>query len=375
MGTNYYRVPNSGEVIKKQQKFNIRLQELDWWNPSNAADKFIVIEDPNDKWSKISPWDEFVEDMSVHLGKRSLGWKFCWNFHDNKYYSNKQELLKFIRSGRIVDEYGRSEDVEEFIQMALKWGEPDGFIVDKQYFEKNEKPSYVYYQIQHTKVKEGVLEIFKRNPKYDTVGTVEQYSAYLDTIFPDSKVKDIVYHGTDKQFNVFKKPSDTGSKNRMIAFADNIEYAKIAGARRTSLKKVITALVNIRKLYPVDKLEAMELDSGYRDEVLIELKKEGVDGFAFESDDDLATRNFNEILVFKPEQIHILETEQDIEAFKVFVSSSSTQAEQGLNLPEYTSGKQHFEKNRKSSYIFNNQENYYDKIIDGLRVSSSTDFS
>lgn len=143
MGTNYYRVPSSEEVIRKQQKLNLRLQELDWWNPSNAADEFKVLQ-PNDEWPKISPWDEFVEDMSVHLGKRSSGWKFCWNFHDNKYYSNKEELLKFIRSGRIVDEYGKSEDIEEFIQMALNWGGADGTIVDKDYFEKNERMSWAY---------------------------------------------------------------------------------------------------------------------------------------------------------------------------------------------------------------------------------------
>jgi predicted kinase len=153
----------------------------------------------------------------------------------------------------------------------------------------------------------------------------QQYSAYLDTIFPDSKVKDIVYHGTNKEFDKFKKPSDVGSQNRMIAFADDIEYAKIAGARRTSLKKVISALVNVTKPYPVDKLEAMELDSGYRDEVLSELKKEGVDGFAFESDDDLATKNFNEILVFEPEQIHILSSKKDLEMFRNFINFTKSE--------------------------------------------------
>ncbi len=153
------------------------------------------------------------------------------------------------------------------------------------------------------------------------------YQEYLNSIFPDSQVKDIVYHGTNKEFDKFKKPSDVGSQNRMIAFADDIEYAKIAGARRTSLKKVISALVNVTKPYPVDKLEAMELDSGYRDEVLNELKKEGVDGFAFESDDDLATKNFNEILVFEPEQIHILGGKQDIQQAKEFVNKQSSSSE------------------------------------------------
>ena len=167
--------------------------------------------------------------------------------------------------------------------------------------------------------------VFQQAPELENIGTKIQYLQYLSTIFPNSKVKDIVYHGTDKEFDKFKKPSELGSQNRMIAFADDIEYAKIAGNRRNPLKKVISALVNITKIYPVDKLEAMELDSGYRDEVLNELKKEGIDGFAFESDDDLATRNFTEVLVFEPEQIHILGSKQDIQGFKDFVQSKQFQ--------------------------------------------------
>jgi len=182
---------------------------------------------------------------------------------------------------------------------------------------------------------EGAKNAYESSKGLQEWGTQEQYNDYIARVSLGiiknptsgeynyiSKVKDIVYHGTNKEFDKFKKPSDTGSQNRMIAFADDIEYAKIAGARRTPLKRIIAALVNITKPYPVDKLEAMELDSGYRDEVLNEIKKEGVDGFAFESDDDLATKNFNEVLVFEPEQIHILGGKQDIEGFREFVLST-----------------------------------------------------
>jgi hypothetical protein len=45
-------------------------------------------------------------------------------------------------------------------------------------------------------VKPGVEEVFDSNPELASIGTPEQYSQYLDTIFPDSQVKDIVYHGS-----------------------------------------------------------------------------------------------------------------------------------------------------------------------------------
>jgi hypothetical protein len=86
-----------------------------------------------DSFDRESIWDKFINGTNVHLGKRSSGWKFCWNFNKNKYYSNKEELLSFIRSGRVVDEYGEEQDVEEFIKMALEWGEPDGLVVNEDF--------------------------------------------------------------------------------------------------------------------------------------------------------------------------------------------------------------------------------------------------
>ena len=50
-----------------------------------------------------------------------------------------------------------------------------------------------------------IQEIFNQNPELSKIGTVEQYASYLDTIFPNSKVKDIVYHGTRFIFDKFDK--------------------------------------------------------------------------------------------------------------------------------------------------------------------------
>jgi hypothetical protein len=59
--------------------------------------------------------------------------------------------------------------------------------------------------IKESVINPGVQELFESNPELDKIGTQEQYSRYLDTIFPDSKVKSIVYHGTDNKFEKFHK--------------------------------------------------------------------------------------------------------------------------------------------------------------------------
>jgi hypothetical protein len=130
MGTNFNRIPTEEEVISRKKQL---LEEIDnlILDPANIERGFQEYSDNG--WDTSSCWDRFLDGMSVHLGKRSGGWKFCWNFNDNKYYSNKKELLAYIRSGRIVDEYGTEHEVEEFIEMALTWGEPDGCVMDEAY--------------------------------------------------------------------------------------------------------------------------------------------------------------------------------------------------------------------------------------------------
>jgi len=131
MGTNYYRIPKASEIEQRKERLKAQIESMPI-TPSVIGDDFRYIDNPNDEWSSLSPWDEFVDGTNIHLGKRSGGWKFCWNFHNNQYYKDKESLLNFIRSGRVVDEYGDEMDREEFITMALEWGQPNGLVADKE---------------------------------------------------------------------------------------------------------------------------------------------------------------------------------------------------------------------------------------------------
>lgn len=147
MSTNYYRLPKQKVVREKYLNLVEQINDLDIFSPENICDEFRTIEKGFERWSA---WDEFLDGMKIHIGKRSSGWKFLWNFQDNKFYSNKEELLKFIRSGRIVDEYGELQDTEEFIKMALEWGQPNGYVLDENYVnEQHNQPNYrpIFYNI------------------------------------------------------------------------------------------------------------------------------------------------------------------------------------------------------------------------------------
>jgi hypothetical protein len=142
MGTNYYRIPTEQEMEQRKHELQSRIRTMPI-TPSFIENDFRFIDNPNDEWSSLSPWDEFVEGTSIHLGKRSSGWRFCWNFHSNQYYQDKASLLNFIRSGKVVDEYGEEWNVEEFIAMALEWGQPDGLVADAEYFNTTEHHAWM----------------------------------------------------------------------------------------------------------------------------------------------------------------------------------------------------------------------------------------
>lgn len=138
MGTNYYRIPTEAEMEQRKQKLQSRIRTM----AMQAFDiergfSFIQDQDSEYDWDTMNPWDEFTNGTSIHLGKRSSGWRFCWNFHDNKYYSNREELIEFVMRGRVVDEYGSEIQPKEFLEMAFDWGEPDGLTADAEYFKEN----------------------------------------------------------------------------------------------------------------------------------------------------------------------------------------------------------------------------------------------
>ena len=158
MSTNYYRIPKQKVVREKYLELAEQVSSMDIFSPGQIYNEFRTIEKGFERWN---PWDNFIEGLNIHIGKRSSGWKFLWNFQDGKFYTNKEELLKFIRSGRIVDEYGELQNTEEFIKMALEWGQPDGYVLDENYVKQqrkqpNYRPSFINMSNYYDKEVDGL---------------------------------------------------------------------------------------------------------------------------------------------------------------------------------------------------------------------------
>ena len=189
-------------------------------------------------------------------------------------------------------------------------------------------------------VKPGIDFVFEQSPELLEIGSKEQYSRYLNTIFPSSKIKDIVYHGSNKTFDSFSKGDTYFSSNKDIAKGYQNKYdTKV----NPSLK---TVLINIENPYTVEgnNSEWFKINLNQSNEtrsignIVKDGKESGYDGVLIKNiKDGLKTSDIisNINIVFNPEQIHVLGSEKDVKRFSDFIE------EENKNTPELTQEQLH----------------------------------
>lgn len=103
MGTNfYYKIPIKPREVKKLR---------------DAIKPIMDFDDFRDLFNAI------IEGHVIHLGKRSAGWQFLWNFNNGKYFeANLQSIKDFLKDGGgfIEDEYSETFTLEEFFEDEIK---------------------------------------------------------------------------------------------------------------------------------------------------------------------------------------------------------------------------------------------------------------
>ena len=163
MSTNYY-----AKIIPTKE----RKQEL--YNAISFNDFRLIQKLTDEMYSSIKrDWDSNeITGGVVHLGKRSCGWKFCWNpnvfvirhghLEDTPYGTRtwveepstaiytypltKKGIKAFIDRDDVLiyDEYDELQDKEEFWKMALEWGyEKDDEGWDAASYEEHDN-SHIY---------------------------------------------------------------------------------------------------------------------------------------------------------------------------------------------------------------------------------------
>lgn len=166
------------------------------------------------------------------------------------------------------------------------------------------------YNYSETIVDGNVLGVWNRGINQLTPQQKQQaqlaYSQYLDTVFPDSKIKNIVYHGSKNKFDIFDK-----SKQESPGFYFTPDITSSYFGKNDIIYHVILNSNN-----PISDYSAIYkiAEEGTLDAFI----KRGYDGI-------IELQDKKEIIVFESEQIHILSSKKDLEMFRNFVNFTKSE--------------------------------------------------
>lgn len=157
-----------------------------------------------------------------------------------------------------------------------------------------------------------ISTIYQKTTELSNIGTLEQYKQYLGGIFPQSKVKEIVYHSSPNKIEKFNDSY----------FGIYFSYSPITHGGYGG--NVHAALLNIKNplTIPKNREELAAYDKEYRTYMNFTMDYEGYRTYKYDGSVESSSVSSNglQVRTRTPEQIHILGSEQDIEGFKVFLN-------------------------------------------------------
>lgn len=205
-----------------------------------------------------------------------------------------------------------------------------------QSFNKSAKIRKINKELNKGIKENSIIESYNKIAANKDIGTVYDYLDFLDNIFPKSKMNGVYYHGGPKGITQFKsaknlgrtnKGINSGTKDYGIYFADDKVLAEYyASTHPKSNREVYTVKLNM------DRPVKINTNNWYLDKV------KGTGDFAFDPGsitqkwyDKLNLKQYNsiyhngknpfsdgEIVMFNPEDIHIMGTPQESAMFREY---------------------------------------------------------
>jgi transcriptional regulator with XRE-family HTH domain len=267
-----------------------------------------------------------------------------------------QREIDFI--DRIIEVPSSLVDQYYYNEIAIEENEARSFQQeDAERAGENYSDDYLFLQQGGGVTKPGVEEVFNSVPELASVGTPEQYSQYLDTIFPNSEVKDVVYHGTGESTKI----ETFNARDGRIYFSDNLtasQYANWDEFNRAQddpfsnpKAQVVPAIINLENAVTLDGVDFKETETN----------KEG-DGIIGLNVKDPLGGTETQYVVRDASQVHVLGSKKDVQDFKKFVESStpklkaSTSSQQTIQKVKQIAEQMGVDIQELSTYAKNNPE-------------------
>jgi len=255
-----------------------------------------------------------------------------------------KELYAYVHSPKFKETYGdwelkkniqlnRYTDDESAVFLSRYNGNLDNIKL-KIDIDENGEPIFNNEDLSNSQHNEKEINsIFEQNLELSDIGSQEQYSEYLNTIFPNSKVKDILYHGSNTSNLESLDPSKAGtllhsSMGKGVYISNNKNVAD-----RYKGKIPISQMNEILKNNPEYKGDFSEFAEGQTYALLINAENLNTD-YTKVNDPNVFVSYIepinsatgktmqSEYIVKDSSKIHILGSKQDIKGFKEWIKNN-----------------------------------------------------
>lgn len=199
----------------------------------------------------------------------------------------------------------------------------EGFGSGKQIEDIKKPTETVSINQDSPETKSTIDNIFSEN-NFESIGNKKQYGDYLNSIFPDTKINEVMYHNTRDLFDIDKYDRSRGM------------YFTSMDKGHFDLEHTIRAILNSQNPKNVDAFEIQ--DKSWTKDLIDQYRNKGYDSLIADPEEykrrlEESGENpenfkqalkFPEIMIFDPEQIHILGSKNDIQKFKNYVEEQKT---------------------------------------------------
>ncbi|MDR2415261.1 MAG: hypothetical protein LBD75_01230 [Candidatus Peribacteria bacterium] len=109
-----------------------------------------------------------------------------------------------------------------------------------------------FAQEASTPIRKEIAFIFKQYPELEHIGTQTEYAQYLETIFPESKVKDIVFFGSINEIISRRNNQHFGSLDAAISRANFLKQVQARFDKKSYIYSTLLHIKNIKCVEDAD---------------------------------------------------------------------------------------------------------------------------
>lgn len=316
-----------------------------------------IVQEAIKKWGSEEALVQSIGEQVVKQKGEAYSWwnnfvKWIMNQFNSLSKLQKEELTQILTDAFLTRQDLNNIGNNSFQQFQQSLNNPNtNPILQGSQEEQIKKFAELQERLNNKEFLEGAKNAYESTPSLQQFGTQEQYNDYIARVSLgiiknpssgeynyNSRVKDIVYHGTDKDFTKFIKGKQVTPKGKTKGGIWFTDFANADWVYKEDNGKVIAALININN--PVEYNTEREFHKMYGDYLPTKPVKDGQwvdiqtlldnkkgDGLLLDIFDATTAGDIGEFtkqqVVFEPEQIHILGSKQDIEGFKEFVQKDN----------------------------------------------------